>query len=102
MCRKLFCITLLAMVLCVSVAHAKSPKPWWKKWNNFPNAPRITASSMKQLMLAGEKMIFVYAGYKTEKVICGSIFIPYTSVPPNADGSKARLRIPKDYWIMCY
>ncbi len=100
--RKMFLLVLIIMVLFVSAAHAQKPKKWWQKWNNYPDVPRITAHEVKKLMLAGEKMVFIYAGYKTDKIICGSGYIPYTSVPPRTSGSKVRFKVPKNYWIMCY
>ena len=74
----------------------------WQKWDNFPKVPKITAKEVKNLMLAGEKIVFVYAGYEVDQVVCGSYYIPYTKVPPNNDGSTVNFRISKDYWIMCY
>jgi hypothetical protein len=94
---------LIALILSLlSVNHAKAEEKWWEKWDSKPNAPRITAKEVKALMMAGEKIIFVYAGYETKEIVCGSLIIPYTLVPPSADGSRVKLRIPKDYWIMCY
>lgn len=97
--RQFVLICFILPILFVSPAH---PEQWWKKWDNFPEVPRITGKQIKDLMLAGEKIVFVYAGYKATEVICGSYYIPYTLVPPRADGSKVRIKIPRDYWIMCY
>ena len=97
--RQFVLICFLLLSFFVASAHAEK---WWKKWENHPNVPRITAKEVKDLMLAGKKTVFVYAGYKREEVICGSFYIPYTLVPPYADGSKVRMKIPRDYWIMCY
>jgi hypothetical protein len=54
------------------------------------------------MLLAGEKMVFIYAGYDTNSIVCGSIFLPYTLVPPFGDGSKVSLNIPKDTWMVAY
>jgi len=87
---------------CVFLFTAPVNAEKWKKWDNFPDVPRITAKQVKDLMLAGKKMVFIYAGYETKEVICGSFYVPYTLVPPKADGSRVGIKIPKDYWIMCY
>lgn len=99
----------LTITLCLSFVFlfcaSVDAEQWWKKWDAFPKdpkVPRITAKQVKDLMLAGEKVVFVYAGHKTGSVVCGSFYVPYTLVPPKADGSGVRIKIPKDYWIMCY
>jgi hypothetical protein len=89
----------LILILISTVAYGQE---WWQTWDNYPKVPRITAKEVKNLMLAGEKMVFVYAGYEVDKIVCGSLYIPYTLVPPNSDGSGVNFRVPKDYWIMCY
>lgn len=91
------CVAIFLM--CSSVGAGQL---WWQKWSRYPKVPRVTAGEVKTLMLSGQKMIFVYAGYKVKEVVCGSLIIPYTLVPPYADGSKVKLHIPKNYWIMCY
>ena len=91
---------ILANALLPSVAAQKA---WWQTWDNFPKVPRIVAADVKTLVLSGQKAIFVYSGYKVPETVCGSVVIPYTLVPPNADGSRIVLdSIPKDYWIFCY
>lgn len=97
--RIMIMLIFLILILISTVAGAQE---WWQKWDNFPKVPRITAKEVKQLMLSGEKIAFVYAGYEVDDVLCGSFYIPYTWVPPNSDGSNVKLRVPKDYWIMCY
>lgn len=95
----------ICFFLTAGVALAARPVPNYKSWDNFPDAkkaPRITADLVKNLMNTGAKMVFIYAGYKAEKVICGSRFIPYTAVPPNGDGAKVNFKMPKDTWIMVY
>jgi hypothetical protein len=95
--------SMLAVVLLIfTFNYADAEEKWWKKWPSHPDVPRITAKEVKALMLAGENMLFVYAGYETKEIVCGSLIIPYTLVPPFDDGSRVKLRIPKDYWIMCY
>ena len=77
----------------------------WEKWESFPNAtvaPRFTANRIQELLLAGEKMVFIYAGYKTDKIVCGSIYLPYTWVPPFGSGARVNLNIPKDTWMVAY
>jgi hypothetical protein len=89
----------LILILISTVAYCQE---WWQTWDSYPKVPRITAREVKKMMLAGEKIIFVYAGYKVDTVVCGSFYIPYTKVPPNSDGSSVNIRFPKDYWIICY
>lgn len=86
-------------ILMYTPGHAQE---WWQKWDGNPKVPRITAKEVKNLMLAGEKIVFVYAGYEVDQVVCGSYYIPYTKVPPISDGSAVNFKISKDYWIMCY
>lgn len=97
MIKKLL-LTLIISFLCQTLYAEES----WQKWDNYPKVPRITAKQVKALMLKGGKIVFIYAGYEVQEVVCGSYYIPYTLVPPSADGSKIKLKIPKDYWIMCY
>ncbi len=83
-----------------------SEKTWWQKWDAFPKndkAPRIMPDMVKRIVNTGAKMVFVYAGYDVPTTLCGSIYIPYTLVPPESDGSSVNLKaLPKDIWIMCY
>lgn len=98
-------IWLFLMMVCVMgfFEPAGAEELWWKKWQAHPkDMPRITAKEVKALMMSGEKILFVYAGYKIDSVVCGSVVVPYTLVPPFGDGSRAKLKIPKDVWIMCY
>lgn len=83
---------------------AKTPSNW-RNWDAYPkgsDAPRYTADRIQDLVLAGEKMVFIYAGYETGKVVCGSIYLPYTLVPPSGSGSRVNLNIPKDTWMVAY
>jgi hypothetical protein len=89
----------LLLFCCLAEANAQE---WWQTWDNYPKVPRISAQEAKQLILAGEKVVFVYAGYEVDEVVCGSFYIPYTQVPPADDGSKVTFRVPRDYWILCY
>lgn len=83
--------------------YAIGAQKWWHKWSNFPNVPRITVEKVQQLMNRGEKVIFIYTGYKVKEVVCGSLYIPYTLVPPADSGSRIKIdKIPKDWWILCY
>ena len=101
--KKISIVVGLCMMVSLMCLSASAGQPWWKKWPSHPpNVPRITAKEVKNLMLSGEKIVFVYTGYKVKKVVCGSLIIPYTLVPPRSDGSRVRLRVPKNYWIMCY
>jgi hypothetical protein len=79
-------------------AHAD----WWKAWNRYPNVPRITGPEIKAVLSAREPFVFVYAGYQIHTIVCGSLIIPYTFVPPYADGSRVKLTLPKDMWIFAY
>lgn len=93
------CLIFLVIVLSSSTSLCEEE---WQKWDSYPKVPRITAQEAKQMMLNGEKMIFVYAGYAVKEIVCGSLYIPYTKVPPSSDGSSVRFPFSKDYWIMCY
>lgn len=94
------------MLMAISVYTFGGEKTWWQKFSNFPKddkAPRIMPDQVKRMLKAGEKMVFVYAGYDVDKILCGSMYLPYTLVPPEADGSRVNLKaFPKDIWIMCY
>jgi hypothetical protein len=95
-------LIVLSLFIAILVpAHARAQK-WWELWDDFPKVPKVTAREVKDMMLAGEKIIFVYAGYAVTEIVCGSLFIPYTKVPPRGDGSTVTVTFPKDYWIMCY
>ena len=103
----LLCFFLVGMAVfeqgTISVAYAERRVPAnWRKWNNFPKVPRITGKQVKQLLLSGQRVIFIYAGYRIKRTICGSIFIPYNKVPPNASGSSYNLKFPKDTWMLAY
>lgn len=94
----ILCFFILTLIL--DVAYAEQ---WWQQWDSFPKAPTITADRVKYMMLGGEKkIVFVYAGYWVDEIVCGSFYIPYTKVPPFSDGSKVNFKVPKDYWVMCY
>ncbi|MDO3379726.1 hypothetical protein [Geoalkalibacter halelectricus] len=83
---------------------AKTP-PNWRDWPTHPKgdiAPRMTASQVREIFLSGEKMVFVYAGYLTESVVCSSIFLPYNAVPPFGNGARVNLDLPKDTWMVAY
>lgn len=97
--RIVIMLSCLILALMSNVSYAEQ---WWQKWDSFPKVPKITADRVKSMMLAGEKIAFVYAGYKVDEVVCGSFYIPYTKVPPISDGSKVNFRVPKDHWVMVY
>lgn len=89
----------------LSVTFGAKTPPNWKDWDMFPkgpNVPRYTVERVQELLVSGEKMVFIYAGYRTDTVICGSIFLPYTWVPPVGNGSRVSLNIPKDTWMVAY
>ncbi|MEE4357867.1 MAG: hypothetical protein V2I97_15475 [Desulfococcaceae bacterium] len=102
---KFYLILIIAIVFSANPAAA-GEKKWWEKWDAFPKdnkAPRIMPEKVKDLIMAGEKVLFVYAGYDVDTVLCGSLYLPYTLVPPRSDGSRVNLKVlPKDWWIMCY
>ena len=88
-----------------SIAIGGKVPPNWKDWDAYPkgaDAPRYTAARIQDLLLADEKMVFIYAGYETDRVVCGSIYLPYTMVPPFGNGAKVNLNIPKDTWMVAY
>ena len=99
-------ITFCAVFMFLAATGAEAAqKKWWRTWPEFPKGLRITAEQVKQLHQVGQKMVFVYSGYEGgegDEVVCGSLIIPYIKVPPYADGSTIRVRIPKDWWIMCF
>ena len=95
---------LVALSLFITIlvpAHAGAQK-WWETWDDFPKVPKVTAREVKNMMLGGEKIIFVYTGYAVTEIVCGSFFIPYSKVPPRGDGSTVAITFPRDQWIMCY
>ena len=96
-----FLVALSLLIAILVPAHADAQK-WWELWDDFPKVPKITAREVKNMMLAGEKIILVYTGYPVNQIVCGSFFIPYSKVPPRGDGSTINLAFPKDQWIMCY
>ncbi len=102
--KKLILFTMIGML--ISAYTYSAEQTWWKKFDRFPKqdkAPRIMPDQVKQMLKNDEKMVFVYAGYDVKKVLCGSIYVPYTLVPPESDGSRVDLKVfPKDIWIMCY
>ncbi len=104
--KRISAVLFLLMFLgAASVALGAKTPPNWKEWNMFPkgaDAPRYTAERVQELLVSGEKMVFVYAGYQTDTVICGSIFLPYNWVPPVGSGSRVSLNIPKDTWMVAY
>jgi hypothetical protein len=92
----------LILSMSIFISSPISAQEWWKKWDSYPKVPKILVSEVKTMMLAGENIVFVYAGYRVDEIVCGSFYIPYTKVPPSSDGSSVNFRFPKDYWIMCY
>ncbi|MFP3982491.1 MAG: hypothetical protein ACLFV2_02210 [Desulfurivibrionaceae bacterium] len=74
----------------------------YKQWESHPDVPRISAEEVSDIVKRGEKVIFIYAGYKIEDTICNSIYIPYTLVPTFGSGAKVSPRFPKDWWVLAY
>jgi len=99
---KIVSMLLLGFCLTSGVALAGIAAPDWKKWDNYPDVQRMTADQIQELLVAGEKIVLIYAGYRTRNIICGSIYLPYTMVPPNASGAAVNLKIPKDTWMVAY
>lgn len=95
-------IIMLGFLISTLISNVSYAQQWWQKWDNYPRVPKKTAKEVKQMMLAGEKIVFVYAGYKVDYIVCGSFYIPYTLVPPHSDGSRVNFKISKDSWVMCY
>lgn len=100
--RKILTLTLVWLGLTAGSALAGVAAPNWKDWDNYPDATRMTADQVQELLVAGEKMVLIYAGYKTDKIVCGSMYLPYTMVPPNASGAAVNLTVPKDTWMVAY
>lgn len=99
---KILTLMIVGLGLMAGTVLAGVAAPDWKSWDNYPNVQRMTADQIKKLMVAGEEMVFIYAGYRTDKVVCGSMYLPYTAVPPNASGSAVNMRFPKDTWMVAY
>jgi hypothetical protein len=99
-------ISIAAIFFILVYSAEAGEQTWWEKFDRFPNntkAPRIMPEQVKRMLKNGEKMVFVYAGYDVDKVLCGSVYLPYTLVPPESDGSRVNFKVfPKDIWIMCY
>lgn len=98
-------LLIFVFVLIFPFNCANADKKWWQKWPRFPTGLRITVKQVKSLAMRGERVVFVYSGYEGgegDEVVCGSIIIPYIKVPPFADGSTIKVRIPKDWWIICF
>lgn len=100
--KKMILTFCFILILGLSSSFAGSPAPNWKKWDAYPDVPRISADYVITLFRAGEKMNFIYAGYQTSTVVCGSHFLPYTAVPPSGDGSRINLNASKDEWMVAY
>lgn len=101
------CIYMVCWIFLIAgVESAESgEKKWWQKWPTHPKGLRITAEQVKSLQLAGEKVLFVYSGYEGgegDRIVCGSLVIPYNKVPPFGNGLSIKVRIPKDWWVICY
>ena len=95
-------IKIISYSLIILISTSVNAQEWWQKWETYPKVPKISAKEVKERYLAGEKMVFVYGGFEVKEVVCGSLIIPYTLVPPSNDGSSVNYRIPLDYWILCY
>jgi hypothetical protein len=95
-------IIMLIFLILFFISNVTSAQEWWQKWEVYPKVPKISAKEVKERYLAGEKMVFVYGGYEVKEVVCRSLIIPYTLVPPSNDGSSVNYQIPLDYWILCY
>lgn len=100
-CGVFILLTVLSLRFTTALA-APAEQKWWKTWPNYPNVARISADTAKSIVKSGDKVAFVYAGYKKESVVCGSVFVDFMWVPPNGDGSRVKLNLPKDYWLLCY
>ena len=100
--RNLFFLVFLFYFIGVSNTFAVSAPPDWKNWSTHPRVPTMEASQVQQLLLGGEKMLLIYAGYRTDKIICGSVHVPYTLTPPFNNGSKVQPVFPKDTWLVVY
>jgi hypothetical protein len=92
----------LSLFIAILAPVGADAKRWWKQWNDFPKVEKITAREVKDIWLAGHKIIFVYTGDSVTEIVCGSFFIPHTKVPPRGDGSTIKVAFPKGQWIMCY
>ncbi|KIH75470.1 hypothetical protein SAMN05660860_03266 [Geoalkalibacter ferrihydriticus] len=96
----LLCILLLVAQL--ASAQMVSAPPDYRSWPSHPRVPTMTPDQIQELMLKGEKLVLIYAGFQTDRVICGSIHIPYQLTPPFGDGTKVQPVFPKDAWLVAY
>ncbi len=66
------------------------------------SVPRISAKTVKLLILKGVNYIFIDSSTFGDSHICGAVFISYTWIPPYGKNRIKRVNIPKDYYIFCY
>lgn len=83
-------------------ARAEGTQPWYKSWNAFPDVPKMEQPAVEQLLRTNTPVIFIYAGYKVPELVCGTLLLTYTAVPPESDGSTVRFKAPKDAWVLVY
>ena len=96
-------VTILLSLLVVSAsAFCEGVPSNWRAWDRYPEVTRYSAERVQDLLIAEEEMVLIYAGYETDKVICGSLYLPYTLVPPYSSGSKVNPKISKDTWMVAY
>ncbi len=99
------CLLVVLLLFLVFPCFSYAEKQWWQKWPGHPQGLRISVDSVKYLISTGEKITFIYAGYEGgegSEVICGSLIIPYTKVPPNADGHQVKVNFSPDRWLLCF
>lgn len=102
--KKKYSLILLIIFLVLS-SSSYAEKKWWQKWPSHPEGLRISVDIVKYLLQKGEKITFIYAGYEGgegDNIVCGSLIIPYNKVPPNADGSRVKVKFTPDRWLLCY
>lgn len=97
-------LTLIFVLSVTGFVHAQvvPTPPDWKEWSTHPRVPTMTPDQIQQLILRGDNTILIYAGYKTDRIICGSVHVPYNLTPPFGDGRRVNPRFPHDAWLVAY
>jgi hypothetical protein len=100
--KKNLLFAILILFFAVASAYGASPPADWRSWPSHPRVPTMMPDQIQKLMLDGENVILIYAGFRTDNIICGSVHISYLLTPPFGDGSKVKPVFPKDAWLAAY
>jgi len=69
--RLLISFSIILILIFISSSYAFGDQ-------KLQNIPRITVKDIQRLMAIGAKVLFVYSGYEVDKIVCGSLYMPYT------------------------